>query len=104
MLMYAMTFLYPETLQSKKEIHPLIIFKHYAHAFSNRQLIVFSLETNPTTADVQILCDGIFHEAQKKKPLKPISIFAFFIQISEYNKSYFVISAILDNHPINFFQ
>ena len=37
-------------------------------------------EANPNSADVQILCDGITHEAINKKDLKPVSFFAFFIR------------------------
>ncbi len=39
-----------------------------------------NLETNPAPDDIQILCDGISHEAQKKKQLKSVSSFAFFIR------------------------
>ena len=38
------------------------------------------LEPNPTPEDIQILCDGISHEAQKKKQLKSVNFFAFFIR------------------------
>lgn len=37
-------------------------------------------ESNPKPEDTQILCDGITHEAIRKKDLKPVSFFAFFIR------------------------
>jgi len=37
-------------------------------------------DSNPRNEDTQILCDGITHEALKKKDLKPVSFFAFFIR------------------------
>lgn len=39
-----------------------------------------NFELNPSPADIQILCDGISHEAQKKKQLKSVTFFAFFIR------------------------
>ena len=39
-----------------------------------------SLERNPTSEDIQILNDGISHEAQKKKRLTHGPLFAFFIR------------------------
>jgi ribosomal protein S18 acetylase RimI-like enzyme len=37
-------------------------------------------ESNPTAEDTQILSDGIFSEAKKKKDLNPVTYFAFFIR------------------------
>jgi len=37
-------------------------------------------EPNPKNEDTQILCNGITNEAVKKKDLKPVSFFAFFIR------------------------
>lgn len=37
-------------------------------------------ESNPKNKDTQILSDGIFSEARKKKNLNPVSYFAFFIR------------------------
>lgn len=37
-------------------------------------------ESNPTAEDTQILSDGIFSEAKKKKDLNPVTYFAFFVR------------------------
>ncbi|MDP1574398.1 MAG: MFS transporter [Coxiellaceae bacterium] len=42
-LMYGLSFQFPETLKLKKDIHPIMILKNYAHAFSCFRLIAFSL-------------------------------------------------------------
>src|SRR3990167_5645237 len=41
---------------------------------------IITHEVNPSSADVQILCDGIMEHAKLKKEMKQLDFFAFFVR------------------------